>query len=86
MNWANFLMDSGTWILCIAAVPQLISIYKNRNDLSGYSVLGTLALFLGLLLITGSFILMNMWVSVGAQVIPLILWSTASYYVWKGKK
>jgi len=86
MNWANFLMDSGTWILCIAAVPQLISIYKNRNDLSGYSVSGTLALFLGLLLITGSFILMNMWISVGAQVIPLILWSTASYYVWKGKK
>jgi len=80
------MMDVGTWILCFAAIPQLKSVLKNRNDLKGFSLLGLLALFLGLSSITISFILMGMWVSVAAQVLPLVLWTTALYYVWRGKK
>ena len=77
---SEMLMNAGTWILAVAAIPQLFEVYENRDNLKGYSFIGSLALLIGLLLITLSFMIMSMWWSVLAQVIPLILWSMVTFY------
>lgn len=83
---AERLMDVGVWLLAIAGIPQLKEIWINRHDLRGYSLSGNLMLVIGLLFVTVSFILLKMWVSVAAQVLPLAMWTMATYYTWKGKK
>jgi hypothetical protein len=80
MSLAENFMNAGTIILCLASLPQLKSIWANRQDLKGYSHMGCFFLFLGLSLITISFIILGMWVSVAAQIIPLCMWAMATYY------
>ena len=76
----QILMNIGTWLLAIAAIPQLIEIWKNKHDLRGYSFYGSLILFVGLSLIALSFWVMEMWISVAAQIVPLIMWAMATWY------
>lgn len=83
---AELLMNLGTGLLAIAAIPQFISMWKNRQDLKGYSVLGSAVVFVSLVLITTSFFLMGMWVSVLAQALPLILWLLITIYSARRKK
>jgi uncharacterized protein with PQ loop repeat len=80
MSLAENFMNAGTIVLMLASLPQLKSIWENRNELRGYSPTATLFLFSGLSLITISFIMLRMWVSVAAQVIPLCMWAMATYY------
>jgi len=74
------LMDIGTWMLAFAAFPQLKEVWIRRYVLKGFSFWGSFATFIGLCCITLSFIHMRMWISVAAQIIPLILWGTVSYH------
>jgi hypothetical protein len=83
---ANILMNIGTWLLCVASVPNFISIWKNRHDLKGYSTLGCLTFFFGLLFIAISFFQLGMISSFAAQILPLIMWGMASYFSWRSNQ
>lgn len=74
------LMDIGTWALALAAFPQLKEVWLHKHTLEGYSFRGSFTTFVGLCCIALSFITMKMWISLAAQIIPLILWGTVSYY------
>lgn len=85
MDMANILMNVGTVLLAIAALPQLKSVWMDRHNLRGYSIIGTLIIFIGLISIVLSFIYLNLWISVAAQMPPLLLWFLATVYSIKGR-
>lgn len=74
------LMDVGTWMLALAAFPQLKEVLIHRHTLEGFSFWGSFTVFIGLCCIAFSFAHMKMWISLAAQIVPLILWGTVSYH------
>lgn len=86
MNEITIFMNLGTWILAVSSMPQMWSIWKNRNNLMGYSLHACIALALGLGFIGVAFIYMGDYLSMIAGVIQIFMWSMASYYLWRKKK
>jgi len=86
MNIVTFFMNLGTWVLAISSLPQMISIWKNRKNLMGYSMFACLALAIGLIFIGVAFIYMGDYLSMIAGAIQIFMWGMASYFLWRYKK
>ena len=79
-------MNIGTLLLAIAAVPNIPSVWRNRSDLSGYSLSGAIIMFTGLSGICVSFFMIKMWFSMWAQVLPITMWGMVVYFKWRNNK
>lgn len=82
MNITLF-MNLGTWTLALASIPQMISIWKNRKMLTGYSTKGSFLLALGLSFIGVAFAMMGDYISMIAGLIQIGMWLMATYYSWR---
>lgn len=80
MEYATIVMNTGTWLLALAAIPQIMSIWNNRKDLRGYSKIASATLLLGILLIDISFIIMKDYISMTAGLIQILMWLMATMY------
>ena len=85
MNWINILMQAGTFLAALATLPQLVAVFKNRDQLKGYDPLASFGLFMAMVCFSAAFVLMDNWVSVACEVPVAIFWLLAAYYSWKGK-
>ena len=84
MDLAQSAMTLGTWGLAIGSLPQLIKLLaKNPEPITGVSLEWAIATFCSLLFIFMSFFLTGWWLSLIAQIPPLVTWGLTTYRVWK---
>jgi len=80
---AEWTMNLGTLLLMLAAVPQIPAIWRCRGDLQGYSLVGSVVMFVGLSCICFSFFILKMWFSMLAQILPILMWGMVVWFKWR---
>lgn len=83
MNWINIFMQVGTLLAAIATLPQILAVFKNKEQLRGYNSLASFGLFLAMVCFSVAFAFMNNWFSVLCEVPVATFWLMASVYSWK---
>ena len=83
MNWINLFMQIGTLLAALATLPQILAVFKNKEQLRGYNAPASFGLFLAMICFSAAFALMDNWFSVLCEVPVAIFWLMASVYSWK---
>lgn len=83
MNWINIFMQIGTLLAALATLPQILAVFKNREQLRGYNALASFGLFLAMVCFSVAFAIMGNWFSVLCEVPVATFWLLAAYYSWR---
>ena len=83
MNLVQITLDVGGFLLIIASLPLMQTIYKNKKKLVGFNKVGTpLTAFANyIFVLTGIF--SGAWILLISAILNSILWTLASIYTLK---
>jgi hypothetical protein len=78
------LFNIGNLFLFIASFPLLKTLIQDRNQLKGYSPIGTTLTFFGIVLFSIAFFVDGVYISNFLNLSTMIFWGVASFYSIRG--
>jgi len=86
MDWINVFMQVGTLLAALATLPQILAVFKNREQLRGYNAPASFGLFLAMICFSVAFALMGNWFSVFCEIPVATFWVLAAFYSWRKRQ
>lgn len=80
MEIIDILFAIGNGLFLIASYPMIKAALKNKNSLKGFSFIGGLLTFLGMLTMITAFIYLQSYISVVLAIPTLLYWAIVAWY------